>query len=382
MIRLLNKKFIVLSLIALGVYFIYRNFHQAPQRGHHAMGMQTPEVAIAEVIQRNTQEWNEFSGKCVAVDEVDLHPQVSGIIESIHFRDGSFVKKGDLLFTIDKKPFAAEVARLEGALASAQAQVNFSRTEFERVEQLVKDKVISQSEYDTRKNVFYVSEANLKSAIAALDAAKISLNYTQIRSPLTGKISRSHVSEGDLVEPGMHMVLTKVISLSPIYVDFEVDEKTYLQYTHNMMHPSGAPIPVMMGLSQDEGTPYQGFIASFDNHIDNATGTLKVRAQFENPTGLLLPGLFARIKLSNAGNKPLVLITDRAIGTDQNKKFVFVLGKDNAIAYREIQLGPIVDNLRVVRSGLNPGEKIVVNGLQRVRPGMKIKTEMLSMDKV
>jgi len=373
-------KYIGISFIILGLfYFIYSRLHHAPM---DHMQMQQPEVAVAPVIQRTTQEWNEFSGKLVASSEVAIHPRVSGTIERIYFRDGSFVKKGDLLFTLDRRPFAAEVARLEGALASAEAQLKFSQSEFKRVERLVKEKIISESEYDARKNAFHVKEADLKSAKASLDTAKINLEYTQIRSPLTGKISRSNTNEGELVEQGMHTLLTTVVALSPIYADFEVDEKTYLQYTHHMMHPGGARIPVMMGLSQDEGTPHQGFIESFDNHLNNATGTLRVRAQFDNPSGLLLPGLFARIKLCQAGNRPLVLITDKAIGTDQNKKFVLVVDNDNNISYREIFLGPMVDNFRVVRSGLAPGEKIVVNGLQRIRPGMKIKAEVVSMDKV
>lgn len=378
--RWFSKEIIAIFVVVTISYGAYRFF--APG-GAHDMPHGGAPVSVAAVIERDVQQWNEFSGRLVAVNQVELRPRVSGTIEEIHFKSGALVKKGDLLFTLDQRPYLAEVNRAQGNLASAEAQVKLTASELARAEHLIKDKVISQSEFDSRKNAFNVNEAIFKSAKAALESAKINLDYTQIRSPITGRISRAEISKGNLIEAGINTpVLATVISNSPIYADFEVDENTFLRYAHITKSDTKQvnQIPVMMGLATENDTPHRGYIESFDNRLNSASGTIRVRAVFENAQGMLVPGLFARMKLGDAGNHHVLLVTDRAIGTDQNKKFVLVVGSDNKVAYREIKLGNVVEGLRVVREGLNPGEKIVVNGLQRARPGSEITPEIVSME--
>lgn len=376
-----NNKFLVAAIIIAVVGgYAYKNF--MPHGGDMPLGMSgAAPVSVAEVLEREVQQWQEFSGRLVAVDRVEVRPRISGVIESVHFENGAFVKKDDLLFTIDSRVYAAEVNRAEGVLASAEAQINLASSEFARAERLSKEKAIPQREYDERRNAYNVAVANLKSAQASLESAKLNLEYTKIKSPISGKVSRAEITVGNLVEAGAGApVLTTVVSSNPIYADFEVDEDTYLQFSHFNNMQDANNIPVMMSLGNDNAISHTGYINSFDNRLNTASGTIRARAVFENPDGKLVPGLFARIKLGDATKAPAILITDRAVGTDQNKKIVFVVGADNKISYREVKLGSIADGLRVVREGLKPGEKIVVNGLQRVRPGAEIKSEMVAMD--
>jgi multidrug efflux system membrane fusion protein len=223
--------------------------------------------------------------------------------------------------------------------------------------------------------------ANLKSAQASLEAAKLNLEYTKIKAPISGKVSRAEITVGNLIESGQSApILTTVVSSNPIYADFEVDEDAYLQFSHSNNTQSANNIPVMMSLGNDNAISHTGYINSFDNRLNTASGTIRARAVFENQDGKLVPGLFARIKLGDTTKIQAILITDRAVGTDQSKRIVFVVGADNKISYREVKLGSVVEGLRVVREGLKPGEKIVVNGLQRVRPGSEIKPEIVNMD--
>lgn len=379
--RWLNKEIVAILVVVSLSYGAYRFF--APGGANQGAHGQGAPVSVAEVLERDVQQWNEFSGRLVAANQVEIRPRVSGTIEEIHFKSGAMVKKGDLLFTLDQRPYVAEVNRALGVLASAEAQLKLSQSELTRAEQLIKEKIISQSEFDSRTNAFNVNEAVFKSAKAALETAKINLEYTQIRSPIAGKISRAEITKGNLIEAGINTpVLATVISNTPIYADFEIDETTFLQYGHLTQKADNQlrQIPVMMGLATESDTPHQGFIESFDNRLNSASGTIRVRAIFDNADGVLVPGLFARMKLGEAGNQHAVLITDRAIGTDQNKKYVLVVGQDNKVVYREVKLGKMVEGLRVVQEGLKPGEKIVVNGLQRARPGSEIMPEIVPME--
>jgi len=372
--------FIGLAIILIS-YFVFSRFHKSGH-GPDMAGGAAP-VSVSVVIERKVQQWNEFSGRLVAVDTVEIRPRVSGVIESVNFKNGAYVNKNDLLFTIDSRIYAADVARAEGVLASAQAQALLARSEQARSKRLFKEKAIPQREFDERNNAANVAEANLKSALASYESAKLNLEYTQVKSPITGKVSRAEITVGNLVEAGSNApVLTSVVSSDPIYMDFEVDEDTFLQYANARLITDNKDnkIPVIMTLGGSSDIPHKGFVESFDNRLNTASGTIRARAVFSNADGMLLPGLFARIKLGNETEAPAILITDRAIGTDQNKKFVFVVENDNKISYREIKLGPVVDGLRVVREGLKPGEKIVVNGLQRTRPGMVVTPEVVAMD--
>ena len=374
---------LVLLLIAGGGYFYYDKVYLPEQSAAHGAapgmaGMAMP-VSVAEVISRDVQQWHEYSGRLTPVDFVEIRSRVSGPVETINFKDGAQVQKGDLLFTIDPKPYAAEVVRAEAALSSAKAAQHLSETQYKRAQSLIKDKAVSQGDYDTRKNQAEMAAAQVGSAQATLDVAKLSLDYTQIKAPIAGRVSRAEVTVGNLVEAGQNSpLLTTVVSQSSLYADFEIDEATYLKV---MPETSGdlSKIEVTMELA-NEGALHKGTMQSFDNRLNPATGTLRARAVFNNDDGKLVPGLFARIRLGSADVTRAILITDRAVGTDQSKKFVYVVGADNKVEYREVKLGDMSGDLRVVTEGLKAGDKIIVEGLQRVRPGAEVKPETVAME--
>jgi multidrug efflux system membrane fusion protein len=374
----------LLLLLAGGGYYYYDHFYRPAHEAAGAsaqpdmMHMVMP-VGVAEVIERDVQQWHEYSGRLTAVDYVEIRSRVSGPIETVNFKDGAIVQKGDLLFTIDPRPYAAEVARAEAALASAKAARNLSETQFKRAQSLIKDKAVSQSDYDTRKNEFNETAAQVQSAEAGLETAKLNLDYTQIKSPITGRVSRAEITAGNLVQAGASSpLLTTVVSQNPIYADFDIDEGAYLKVAPET---SGdvSKIEVTLQLAND-GKEHKGTVQSFDNRLNPQTGTLRARAVFNNDEGDLIPGLFARIRLGSAGMTKAILITDRAIGTDQSKKFVYVVGADNKVEYREVKPGDAVGGLRIIAEGLKPGEKIIVDGLQRAHPGGEVKPEMVGME--
>lgn len=346
-----------------------------------------PPVSVAPALERQVAEWDEFSGRIEAVESVQLSPRVGGYLQSIHFKYGSMVKKGDLLFQIDPRPFQAEVARAEAALASAKARADLARTELVRAERLLKDSMVARREYDTRASGQRDAEAAVRAAQAALRTARLNLEYTSIRAPISGRIGRAETTVGNLVqgEGPSPTVLTTIVSIDPIYAAFEGDEQVYLKYVamaRGGERPSSrtTPNPVLMGLANEQGFPHTGRMEFVDNRLDPQTGTIRVRAVFDNKDGRLTPGLFARIKLVGSGSYQAVLINDRAVGTDQSKKFVLVLDSENKASYRPVSLGPLVDGLRVVKQGLKAGEVIVVNGIQRVRPGMQVAPQTVSME--
>ncbi len=364
-------------LILAAINYVPGWFGSAPQ-GMDQMG--AAPVSVAQVISRRVQSWKSFSGRLVAVDRAEVRPQVSGIIEAVHFTNGAQVKKGDLLFTIDSRPFTAEVNRAAGALASAEAEHTLAAKEMERAEGLIQNKVIPQREYERRQNALRVAKASLQSAKAAMQVAKLNLAYTKVTAPISGMVSRAEITAGNLVEINTGApLLTTVVANSPIYADFEMDETTFLTYTRRAVVDDDA-IPVRLELGSGSAAVHTGVIESFDNHLDSATGTIRARAMFENTDGTLVPGLFARITVGSANDVDAILITDRAVGTDQNKKFVLAVGDDNIVAYREVKLGGMADGLRIVTEGLKAGDKIVVNGLQRARPGTPVIPEMVPMD--
>jgi len=370
-----------LLLAAGGVYYYYNNAY--PEQGTAAAAsppaaMPAMPVSVAEVISRDVQQWHEYSGRLAAVDYVEVRSRVSGAIESINFKDSALVQKGDLLFTIDPRPYAAEVARTQAALASAKAARDLSETQYKRAQSLIKDKAVSQSDYDTRKNEFNEAAAQVQSAQASLDTAKLNLDYTKITSPVTGRVSRAEITVGNLIEAGQNSpLLTTVVSQNPIYADFDIDEATYMKIAPET---SGdvSKVAVTLELS-DSGKPHEGVMQSFDNRLNPASGTLRARAVFNNDDGILVPGLFARIRLGSAGTMKAILIAERAIGTDQSKKFVYVVNADNKVEYREVKLGDMSDGLRIITDGLNPGDKIIVDGLQRAHPGAEVKPEVVDM---
>ena len=341
-------------------------------------------VSVAPALEKTVTEWDEFSGRVRAIDHVEIRPQVSGVIEEVHFADGQLVKKGDLLFTIDPRPFRAELARTQAVLAGAQARVALAQTNLNRSNRLIATHAISQSDLDSNNDAMLEANASLQAADAAVQTAQLNLNYTAITAPVTGRVSRAEITVGNWVGTAVTApVLTTVVSVSPVYVEFEVDEQTFLKYAANgASGNSGVDhIPVSMGLANEDGYPHQGRLESLDNQLDISSGTIRVRAIFDNPTGELTPGLYAKIRTGGSAAESAILVDDKAVGTDQDKKFVMVVGSDNKAVYRGVTLGPMVDGLRIVRSGLAKGERIVVNGLQRVQPNQVVAPVEVTMDR-
>jgi membrane fusion protein, multidrug efflux system len=365
-----NRKLIwlALGLALIGTAGVLSHTSQAARPA--ATAAAPAPVTVATVIEKSVIEWDEFSGRVEAVEYVEIRPRVSGTIDVIHFRDGQLVKKGDLLFTIDPRPFQAELARTEAEKASAEAALELARTEQERTRRLIEDRAVAQRELDERNNTYLVADARLKAAEAAVMTARLNLQYTAITAPVSGRVSRAEITVGNLVGPANATALTTLVSVSPMYVNFEVDEQTYGRY---LAHGAGnnahsERIPVAIGLASETGYPHQGQIRAFDNRLDTASGTIRVRAVLDNQDGALTPGMYARVRTGGGGEKPALLIDDKAIGTDQDKKFVMVVDADNKALYRPIKIGPMVEGMRIVREGLSAGEHIIVNGLQRVRP--------------
>jgi multidrug efflux system membrane fusion protein len=335
-------------------------------------------VDVAAVVSKTITDWQSYSGRLEAVDHVDIRPLVPGTIVAVHFKDGQLVKKGDALFTIDPRPYEAEVDRAQAQLAAAQARNGYTSTDAARAERLLADNAIAKRDYDEKQNAAREAVANLKAAQAALEAAKINLAYTHIVAPVSGRVSRAELTVGNIVSTGANApLLTTLVSVSPIYASFDVDEQTYLRY---LGRDAGSTVPVSLGLANEDGYSREGVVDSVDNRLDTTSGTIRVRARFNNPDGTLVPGLYARVKVGGGSPHPAVLVEDEAIGTDQDKKYVMVVDKDNRVQYREVTLGQTHEGLRVISKGLQPGERIVVNGLQRVRPNDVIKANNVAMN--
>jgi len=343
-----------------------------------------PGVTVAAVVQRDVNEWEEFTGRLQAVDAVEVRPRVSGYIEKLAFAEGKEVKKGEVLFVIDPRPYQAELARAEAQLAGARTRAELAKSEVDRAERLIAVKAISREEFETRTSTRNESTAEIQAAQAAVVTARLNLEWTEVRSPIAGRVSRAEVTEGNLVQAGPPeaTLLTRVVSLDPIYAYFDGDEQTYLAFRELARTADGGKrtrIPVFLGLANEQGFPHEGYVDFVDNQLDPKTGTIRTRAVFSNKDRLFTPGLFARIKLVGSEHRPTPLIQDRAVGTDQDKKFVLVLKPDSTVDYRPVQVGRLIDGLRIVESGLKPGEQIVINGLQRARPGSKVAPTLAAM---
>jgi len=341
-------------------------------------------VSVAPALEELVTEWDDFSGRVRAIDRVEIRPQVSGIIVAVHFANGQLVKKGDLLFTIDPRPFQAESARAEAVLAGTQARVVLAQNNLDRSNRLLATHAIARNEHDQEDDALLEANANLKAAQAAVQTAQLNVEYTAIQAPVSGRVSRAEITVGNLVGAGVTApLLTTIVSVSPVYVEFETDEQTYLKYSANGAQGNSGidRIPVWMGLANEDGYPHQGRLESIDNQLDTTSGTIRMRAIFDNATGALTPGLYAKVRAGGSAAETAVLVDDRAVGTDQDKKYVMVVSPDNKVAYRGVTLGPIVNGLRIVRSGLAKGERIVVNGLQRVKPSEVIAPVEVSMNR-
>jgi membrane fusion protein, multidrug efflux system len=377
--------FTALTAVATAVFTLRTTSAQAsPTQEPQA----TP-VSVATVVRSEVSTWNEFSGRLEAVERVDIRPRVAGTVQSVHFKEGALVQKGDLLLTIDPAPYAADVERAEAQVAAAQARTAFTKSEFERANRLLDERAIAQREFDERGNAQREADANLRGAQAALQTARLSLGYTQVRAPVAGRVGRLEITVGNLVAAGPGApVLTTLVSVSPIYASFDADEQVVTRALHDVQGKGPAAstrgnldqIPVQMGTSANVDTPYVGKLQLVDNQVDAKSGTVRVRAVFDNADGSLMPGQFAKLRMGQVGRDSALLINERAVGTDQNKKFVMVVGNDNKAAYREVTLGAHVNGLRIVTSGLQPQERVIVNGLQRVQPGSLVAPEAVGMD--
>ncbi len=342
-----------------------------------------PQVSVAAAIARKITEFDEFTGRFEAVERVEVRPRVSGYIASVNFKEGSEVRKGDVLFVIDPRPYQAERDKAAAGLAQARSQQVLAKTQRERGIKLLAQHAISQEEYDTRTAGNEQAEANVAAARAALDAAALNLEFTRVTAPISARISRALVTSGNFVTNGQ-TPLTTLVSLDPIYVSFDGDEQEYLRYSKVARDAApdrshAARNPVQVGLANESGFPHEGVMVFVDNALDPATGTIRSRALLDNHERQFTPGLFARIRLLGSAQHDAVLVNDSAIGTDQTVRYVLVVDKDNKVEYRPVQLGPVIDGLRVVQSGLSPGETIVVNGLQRVRPGAQVQPQRVAM---
>ncbi len=338
-----------------------------------------PPISAAAVIEKPFTETQEFSGRLEAIERVEIRSRVGGFITSVNFKPGGEVKKGEVLFVIDPRPFQAELNRAEAAVGSARAKAELAKLELSRADKLLGEKAIAQREFDERASNMKQLDADVRAAQAQFETAKLNLGYSQVHSPIDGRVSKAEITVGNLIDPAA--ILTSVVSTDRIYASFDGDEDTYLRI--GALAHKGSAVTVKVGLANETGFPHEGKLEFVDNRLDPQTGSVRMRATFVNADNVLVPGLFARVQLSGVTGvkeQSALLINERAIGTDQSHKFVVVVGADNKVEYRPVKLGPTVGALRVVREGLKLGEKIIVSGLQRVHPGSTVTPQIVAMD--
>jgi multidrug efflux system membrane fusion protein len=333
-----------------------------------------PQVTTARVLFDEVRDWAEFTGRLEPVESVELKPRVGGYVESVDFVEGAEVAQGDLLFRIDARPFRAEVERLRAERERAAAELTLARTNADRAQRLFEQNATSQQELERNTADAAVAAAVLASVEAALESAELNLSFTQVTAPIAGRVSRAYVTVGNLVEPGTP--LTSLVSISPVYAYFDVDEQTYLR----SVGPDGAA-DVFLGLIDEEGYPHRATLDFVDNRVDAGHGTIRARAVLDNSSGRFTPGLFARIRLVSPNEFSAAFVDDRAIGTDLGRRFVYVIDQDNVVQYRAIETGRLIDGLRVVTSGLDADDIVIVNGLQRVRAGVTVAATEVAMDR-
>ena len=338
----------------------------AESRAAAAAQPQAMPVPVQLIQQQQVTTWDEFSGRLEAVERVDVRSRVAGAVKSVHFAEGALVKKDDLLITIDPDPYAAEVDRAQAQVVAAQARLTYTKSERERAKRLWDESAIAQRELDERVNAEQEADANLRAAKAALTSAKLNLSYTQVRAPVSGRVGRLEVTVGNLVPAGPGApVLTTLVSVNPIYASFDADEHVVFK----VLADGKRDVPVEAETVTNGGRKLQGRLQLIDNQVNTKSGTVRVRAVFDNRDGSLIAGQYVKLRMGRAKAQPAILVSERAIGTDQDKRFVIVVGADNKAVWRQVTLGGTSEGRRIVASGLEPGERIVVNGLQRVRPG-------------
>lgn len=346
--------------------------------GQQTQAPPPPEVTVSKPVVEEVVEWDEYTGRLEAVDTVNVRARVSGYLESIHFKDGQMVKKGALIFVIDPRPYRAELDRALAQLKLSKARLSLAEKDLSRAKHLLSERVISEEEADTRVSGEQVARASVEMAQADVNAARLNVEFTQVRAPISGLISRKYVTKGNLINGGTGgTLLTTIVSIDPIYCYLEKDEQSYLRYSslerEGMVPVSGkGENPAFLELSNETGYPHKGYIDFIDNRMDPNTGTIRGRGVFPNPDNTLTPGLFARMKIAGSGQYKAMLVPDEAVGSDQSLKFVFIVNPENTVEYRQVTLGPRMNGLRIVREGVMPEDRVIVKGLQRVQPGTKV----------
>lgn len=367
--------------IAVGMIAVYQSHSADAATATATAAPPPPPATVAVMEEQNIQIWKDFTGRLQAVDYVEIRPEVSGQLQEIRFKDGQTVTKDDILFVIDPTPYQAAVEKAKADLQAAKNQADYAQKDLARAAGLVKSEAISKKIYDERQNASSVSRSMVEAAQAQLKQAQINLDHAYVKAPISGRISRAEITVGNLLQASTAPVLTTIVSDKGIYADFDVDEKTYLQNVYSVARNAEeqTKIPVEMILKSSADRTYKGVIASFDNKIDPKTGTIRVRAYFDNEDQSLLPGMFVNVRLGSSSNEAKMLVSERAIGTDQDRKFVYVVGTDNKVAYREISPGQSINGQRVVLNGLKPGEKVITEGIMKVRPDMIVTPQVATI---
>ena len=344
--------------------------------------MPPPKVTVAPAAEMKIIEWEEFTGRTEAVETVEVRPRVSGHIQEVTFQSGQLVKKGDVLFEIDPRWHQAEFERRNAEFEQARVRLENAEREAARTEQLLASKAISTEEAEARQARFNEAKAGLLAAEAGRNFAKLDLEYTDVRAPIDGRVSRALVTPGNYISgmAGNATLLTTIVTVDPVYVYADFDENSLLRFNElirkkQLLSNGEGKVPVELQLANEQGFPHKGFLESLDNRLDAGTGSILLRAVFPNQEGTIVPGLFARIRVPLSAEYSAVMIAESAVGTDQALKFVLTLSSSNTVEYRPVTLGPAIDGMRVVQSGLKAGEQIVVNGMARVRPGMPVTPE-------
>lgn len=345
-----------------------------------------PAVNAADVVVKSISQWDSFNGRIEAVGSVQLRPRVSGYIDKVNFTDGQEVKKGEVLFTIDDRTYRAALEQAQATLERAKTQASLARSEANRTDKLINTNLVSREEWEQRRAAAILAQADIRAAQAAVDAAQLNLDFTKVTAPIDGRASRALITSGNLVTAGdSASVLTTLVSQKTVYVYFDVDESTYLHYQNLARSGQGASsnhtaLPVEIGLAGEEGYPHQGKVDFLDNQLAPSTGTIRMRALLDNAQRQFTPGLFARVRLPGSAEFQATLIDDKAVLTDQDRKYVYIVDKEGKAQRRDITPGRLADGLRIVQQGLKPGDKVIVDGLQKVfMPGMPVNAKTVAM---
>jgi RND family efflux transporter MFP subunit len=343
-----------------------------------------PTVSVLQAVAREVVEWDEYTGWLESPETVEIRARVSGYLDKVHFREGKEVKKGDLLFTIDRRPYQAEFDRADAEHQRAESQAELAKNDADRAKRLIATKAISEEDYDTKTRTYASALAAVRSAKATLDSARLNLEFTEIHAPIAGRIGRALVTGGNLISGGFggesSTILTTLVSQDPLHCYVDVDERSILKYLllrreGKRVSARDAEIPVEVALADETGFPHQGYVDFVDNKVDPTTGTVRCRGVIANPDHSLGPGFFARLRVPGSGKYPALLLPDRALGSDQSQKFVYVVNAEKKVEFRPVKIGPSIDGLRVVTGSLKPGEHVIVEGLIRVRPGIVVEAK-------